>query len=129
MKATPFIGTIIPLAITVAASPLHKRSIFGSGDNLVSNIFDSASCIVSNVIGGGNPKCHGSGEAHARPSAGGDEEPIQYTYTYDTNDDGTLKVVINLERGGSCKYNLRADGYQIKKVIDGAAKRCHDEHK
>lgn len=65
------------------------------------------------------------------PDEGGEHEnnkSTQYTYTYDTNDDGTLKVVITLERGGSCKYNLRADGNKVKKVIDDAAKRCLAEN-
>lgn len=36
-------------------------TLFGGGKdgNFVSNIFDGAACVVSSVVGGGNPKCHG----------------------------------------------------------------------
>lgn len=50
-----YICIVAALVALVTAAP----GIFGSGDNLVSNIFDDSACIVSSVIGGGNPRCNG----------------------------------------------------------------------
>ncbi|KAM9873288.1 hypothetical protein VDGL01_12635, partial [Verticillium dahliae] len=115
---------------------LHARQlfgqsgVFGQGDNLVSNIFDGAACVVSSVIGGGNPRCRGKGSSTVKPDdVQGDREQWSngYTYTYDANEDGTLMVTISLQNGGHCTYNLKADGKSVADVISAAAKRCFDE--
>ncbi|OBT54037.1 hypothetical protein VE04_03542 [Pseudogymnoascus sp. 24MN13] len=113
--AGAILATLVP---TEQARQAH--GIFGSGDNLINNEFDSAACIVSSVIGGSNPRCQGKGEAIT-------QDGVHYTYTYDTNDDGTLKVTITLKEGGTCTYNLRADGNYLQTVIKDAAKRCIKE--
>ncbi len=46
-----------------------QKGITGQGGNLFSNIFDSASCLVSGFLGGGNPNCKGKGSAVAPGTA------------------------------------------------------------
>lgn len=147
-------------------------TLFGGGKdgNFVSNIFDGAACVVSSVIGGGNPKCHGKGSAVVEPppyggekpgygdddndyggkkpgygddgdyggkkpgygddgDKGGDKENTAYNYSYDTNKDGSLKVTVTLQKGGSCTYDIKADGKKVPEVVAEAAKRCLAEKK
>lgn len=118
-----------------------ESGIFGQGSNLFSNVFDGAACIVSSVIGGGNPKCQGRGSAVVKPPSdggkkpgngddnSGDHESAAYNYTYDTNKDGSLKVTVTLQRGGSCTYDIKADGEKVQDAISEAAKKCLAEKK
>ncbi|KAI5458908.1 hypothetical protein BGZ63DRAFT_406227 [Mariannaea sp. PMI_226] len=129
MKTTPFVTAAVCLASTVIASPVQRKSLFGGGKdgNFISNIFDSAACVVGSVIGGTDSNCHGKGNSAVRPPNVGDGSEklnTHYTYTYDSNTDGSLKVTITLDRGGSCTYNLRSDGKKIKSIIDDAATKC-----
>lgn len=108
--------------------------IFGDGDNLISGIFDTTACLVSGIIGGGNPNCKGKGKAtvelpssSSSSSNNGDTRSTQYNFNYDTNKDGTLKVTIMLQRGGSCTYDIKADGKDVQAVVDEAAARCLKE--
>lgn len=120
-----------------------ESGIFGSGSNLFSNIFDGAACLVSGVLGGGNPNCKGKGTstiqttvgvnaggndgavAVGSTSSGANVEDTQYNFNYGTNKDGTLKIDITLNRGGVCNYaSVPADGKDIKAVIDAVAKKC-----
>lgn len=115
-------------------------------------MFDSAACIVSSFIGGGNPLCKGRGDAVVTTPSGGNKgdkgdkatssssnsnantnsnsnsKNNRYSFTYDTNKDGSLKVEITLDRGGTCTYNLQADGKPIKEVVNEAAKKCLDKN-
>jgi hypothetical protein len=52
----------------------------------------------------------------------------RYSFKYDTNTDGSLQVTIDLERGGSCTYDIEADGGDLKSAVGKAAKRCLDEN-
>ena len=114
-------------------------TLFGGGKdgNFVSNIFDGAACVVSSVIGGGNPKCHGKGSNVVEPppphgdkkpgdgdNNGSDHENTAYNYSYDTNQDGSLKITITLQKGGSCTYNLKPEGTTVQDVVSEAAKKC-----
>lgn len=95
----------------------------------MSGVFDGAACIVSSVIGGGNPRCRGKGTDTIQvpvgnPENGGAKKNNRYSFNYDTNRDGSLKVTITLDRGGSCTYNLKADGKDVESAIKEAAKKC-----
>jgi len=58
-----YICIIAALVSLVTAAPAvfgnsgATNGVFGQGNNLVSNIFDDAACIVNSVIGGANPRC------------------------------------------------------------------------
>lgn len=71
-------------------------------------------------MGGRDPRCQGKGTAITR-------DGVRYTYAYKTNHDGTLNVTIYLERGGSCTYDLQADGKDVQAVIKDAAEKCVKE--
>ena len=125
----------------------RENGVFGQGSNLVSNVFDGAACIVSDIIGGGDPRCQGRGTATINVSANsgnsgnsgqdgdsghdgdsGDEDSTSYTYTYDTDKDGKIHIVIRLGSGASCDYDVDADGKKVNDVVDDVAKKCVASH-
>ncbi|KAK2612485.1 hypothetical protein QQS21_001423 [Conoideocrella luteorostrata] len=152
-------------------SKTGAAGIFGQGGNVISNVFDSATCIVSGFLGGGNPNCKGEGEATLDVSNGSstsgstssgstssgstssgstssdssssdsssssgdvntnnEANSTRYTYKYDTNEDGTLKVDVELQQGGKCTYNLKAEkGKSTRDLIKKAAQMCLDKQK
>ncbi|ODA78898.1 hypothetical protein RJ55_04488 [Drechmeria coniospora] len=133
MKVIAALVSLAAMATAAPASPIINVSvaggtsgapgIFGQGSNLVSNIFDSAACLVSNVIGGGNPNCRGQGVG----TTGDGIDPstsVAFSYSYSTNQDGTLKVKVSLKNGKSCTYDLKADGKLLKDVIADAGHKC-----
>ncbi|KAL2201670.1 hypothetical protein CC79DRAFT_1338683 [Sarocladium strictum] len=135
MKTTPAAVAFTYLAGFAAAAPIAQPQGFfggiGGGDNFFSGVFDSAACIVSSFIGGGNPRCKGQGTATLPVSVGdnnNNNNSNRYSFKYDTNNDGSLKVTINLARGGSCTYDIKADGEDLKSAVGKAAKRCLDEN-
>lgn len=95
------------------------------GNNVVSGVFDSLACVVSSVIGGGNPNCegHGKGEQHDH------DTKYTYTYTYMWTGHDELDVKIHLDKGGDCKYTVHADKKNFQEVIRKRAVDCLAKHR
>lgn len=115
-----------------------RQGLFGgnNGGNLPSNIFDGSACIVSSIIGGGDPRCRGNGAGTGTGTGTGNQGPgytsqssSDYNYTYNTNDDGSLKVTITTNGGKTCTYNLQADGRNVNDVAAEAAQKCQAQSK
>ncbi|KAK3196596.1 hypothetical protein K4F52_000478 [Lecanicillium sp. MT-2017a] len=138
MKTSVIVATL-SMAASIAAAPASQlqgreeqvsTGLFGGGSNLISGIFDSSACLVSSIIGGGNPNCKGKGTdkvtvpAEKKGGDNGDSSSGQYTYTFNTGSDGTLTIEITLNSGGSCKTNVKADGKKVPEVIKEEAKKC-----
>lgn len=108
-----------------------RQGLFGgnNGGNLPSNIFDGSACIVSGIIGGGDPRCRGNNAGTVagtgtQGTASTSGSSSDYTYTYNTNDDGSLKVNITTNSGKACTYNIEADGRNVNDVAAEAAQKC-----
>ncbi|KAF7556005.1 hypothetical protein G7Z17_g1739 [Cylindrodendrum hubeiense] len=136
----PLTGEGVVLS-TRAESALFGSSpgtgLLGQGSNLVSNIFDVAACVVSGILGGGNPDCRAGGTAQVNTatttttttnsnSNTSSQDANKFKYTFGPNPDGTLKIVITpvLSTKKPCTFNLNADGRPVGTVISDAAKSC-----
>jgi hypothetical protein len=132
--------------------------VLGTGLGIFGGAFNSAVCVVDDLIGalggGNNPQCEGKGTATIKSSSSSssssntntdtntdtnsnsnsnsnnndNSSSTAYNYNYTTNKDGTLKVVITLSRGGSCTYNVDANGKQISDVVSSKAQQCLDSN-
>lgn len=117
------------------------EGLFGTGANLVTGVVGGAACIVDGFLGSlhlfgpPDPKCSGQGQAVAPPSKGdkGDSNgsqssSAQYSYTYNTNQDGTLKIDITLASGATCTSNEDPKGKELKDIIQDAATKCRNKN-
>lgn len=86
--------------------------------NFIGEIFDAGACIVSGFIGGGNPNC---GKGKGNSSSGAD-----YTFNYNTDKNGVVKLVITITKGGKqCPYSfIPAEGLDLKVFISTAGEEC-----
>ncbi|KAJ3477835.1 hypothetical protein NLG97_g8730 [Lecanicillium saksenae] len=146
---TSSVTAVICLAASAMSSPVVVREEQGTNDlfggneggrqtgNPIGNIVGTALCfaggVVSTFIGKGPLKCSGTGNVavHKQPGDGNTSPPSasagQYTYTYTTNADGTLKVVITLKGNGAvCTHDsIKADPKQdIHALVAEEAKKC-----
>lgn len=122
----------------------------GGGDGesgFVSDVFDSAACVVSGFIGGGNPKCHGKGKGDVEKSSSSsssdshndndssdssssdsDIQDTSYNYKYDTNDDGKYVITIqpNAMSKDDCKETYDPKDGELKELVSKAAAKCFE---
>ncbi|KAK0389692.1 hypothetical protein NLU13_3265 [Sarocladium strictum] len=143
------IAVTLALAGTGLAVPTLSARQFFSTDGrptYASDIFDTAACIVSSFIGGGNPLCHGRGDGKGKggdgkdknggsgatvpdkdkASGSGGSKDTGYTYDFVNHADGSATYTVKPNRNGkSCKVTLKKEERDdLNAVLGKLAKEC-----